>query len=47
MGNHPILNPLLFERNLTKDYEDAAKNPAVSNNYANRFPAPVPHKPLQ
>jgi len=27
-------NSLLFERNLTEDYEDTAKNPAGINNYA-------------
>jgi len=32
--NYRTLNPLLFERILTKDYEDTAKNPAASNNYA-------------
>jgi len=31
MGN---LNPLIFERNRGKDHKDAAKSPAVSNNYA-------------
>jgi len=28
------LNHLLFERILTEDYEDTAKHPAASNNYA-------------
>jgi len=28
------LSNLLFARNLTEVYEDTAKNPAASNNYA-------------
>jgi len=32
--NYRTLNPFLFERILTKDYEDTAKNLAASNNYA-------------
>jgi len=32
--NYRTLNPLLLERILTEDYEDTAKNPAASNNYA-------------
>jgi len=33
LGKLSNFKPLLFERNCGKDHEDAAKSPAVSNNY--------------
>jgi len=46
--NYQTLNPLLFEKNLTEDYEDTAKKPQQRVIIMqSRLPASVPHKPTR